>query len=413
MSDSRLDARFKDGTLYVFHPREVQVIKAWPELTAVRKQEGDTRWRVFGPDYPLIRPYRSRRKARVPKAGLLQLALPLADGMDGDTVTPRRRQSPAERRGRAFHGFRFACPRGAARRVEPFRGDHLPLLRLLLALGPAGDLLDGNPALGYCLALWLASGRGGDDRQVRDLAACRQPVMMTALGLPDSRRACKALSKVRPASMGRDLVRQLPRLLADEGALKVLGHLPSLGIGALSLAMDPQLRRLITPTLLEEVQADPRETYFPFVFRELTDALQMADALGVDLSRRRFQTRARIRETHEDLTRDYVRLRDSRLAACRFPPPPIPGGEDILPLRAPRALVEEGRQQNNCVAGYAERVASGDTFIYRVLRPQRATLSIERMSGRWQVGELLCAHNQPVSAATRRCVEQWLDGHRL
>jgi hypothetical protein len=149
------------------------------------------------------------------------------------------------------------------------------------------------------------------------------------------------------------------------------------------------------------------------VSRQLTDTLHMADALDVDLSRRRFPTRTRIREVHDDLARDYARLHDARLSGCRFPRPPLPGSEVIVPLRSPRALVEEGRQQDNCVATYAERVAAGETFIYRVLRPERATLSIVRISGRWQVGELLCAHNRPVSSATWRAVERWLDHCRL
>jgi hypothetical protein len=361
----------------------------------------------------MARPYRPKRKPRVAPAEPLQLALPLDDGPNDGTCTPKPQQSAAERRRRAFHEFRFACPKPDARRVEPFRSDHLELLRLLLALGSAGDLLDSSPALGYCLAIGLADRRTLDGQQVRDLAGHRQPVIMAALGLPDSKRACKVLSKVPAPSMHRELAAHLPRLLADEPALKLLGHLPSLGIGALSLAMDAQLRALSTPSLLEEVQADPRETHFPFVSRELTDALRMADALGVDLSRRRFHTRARIREVRDDLARDYVRLHDPKLTGFRFPRPPIPGTEDIVPLRAPRALIEEGRQQDNCVATYAERVAAGDTFIYRVLRPERATLSIVRMSGRWHVGELQCAHNQPVSNGTRRAVETWLDGYRM
>ena len=413
MPDPRPDARFKDETLYVFKPGEVQLIKAWPDLTAVRKRDSGTRWLPFAPEYPLIRPYRPKRRPRAAPADPLQLALPLADGPNDDACTPKPQQSTAERRRRAFHGFRFACPKPVARRVEPFRGDHLELLRLLLELGSAGDLLDSSPALGYCLAIALADRRTLDGERVRDLAGHRQPVIMAALGLPDGKRACKLLSKVPAASMDRELGAHLPRLLADEPALKLLGHLPSLGIGVLSLAMDPQLRALITPSLLEEVQADPRETHFPFVFRELTDALRMAEALGVDVSRRRFQTRARIREVHDDLARDYVRLEDPALTSFRFPRPPIPGTADIVPLRAPRALIDEGRRQDNCVATYAERVAAGDTFIYRVLRPERATLSIVRISGGWHLGELQCAHNRPVSHGTRRAVEAWLDGYRL
>jgi hypothetical protein len=182
----------------------------------------------------------------------------------------------------------------------------------------------------------------------------------------------------------------------------------------LTLLTDPQLRALATPVLFEAVLAAPQETYFPFTARRLADIQVMADALGVDISRRRFRERQRLDALFQDLARDYTRLEDGRLAGVRFPPPPIPGSDDIVPLRAPQALVEEGRKQHNCVAGYAERVAGGDTYIYRVLRPQRATLSLVRWpGGGWQIGELLMAGNHPVSATTRRAVQAWLESHRL
>jgi hypothetical protein len=43
MPDPRPDARFTHETLYVFRPGEVQLIKAWPDLTSVRKRDSGTR----------------------------------------------------------------------------------------------------------------------------------------------------------------------------------------------------------------------------------------------------------------------------------------------------------------------------------------------------------------------------------
>lgn len=269
---------------------EVQLIKAWPDLTSVRKRDSGTRWLPFAPDYPLIRPYRPKRKPRAAPAEPLQLALPLADGRNDGACTPKPQQSAAERRPGPSMGSGSLAP----------------------SPSHAGSNHSGATIWNCCGCCWHWAA-------------------------PD----------------------------------------------------------------------------FPFVSRELTDTLRMADALGVDLSRRRFQTRARIREVDDDLARDNVRLNDPKLTGFRFLRPPIPGTADIVPLRAPRAPIEEGRQQDNCVATYAERVAAGDTFTYPVLRPERATLSIVRMSGGWHVGELQCGHNQPVSNGTQCAVETWLDGYRL
>lgn len=424
MPAARLDARFKQDTLYVFAERETMLIRAWPDLTAVRKHDDAARWAEFEPDYPLIRPYRPRRrpKPRAAKSGPppQQLAFDLVLPPDAPPPppAPKPKLTPAQRRTRAFDAFRFSCPKPVARRIEPFRGDHLPLLRLLRALDERGDLFDTNPALGYCLALAfrqsLAARRPERDQRLDRLVTLRQAAIMDALGLPASKRAVKAMARIRPAAMSPELVGGLKRLLADDAALQVMGHLPALNLGALTLLLDPQLRVLATPVLFEAIVAEPQEAYFPFTARRLADIQQMADALGVDISRRRFRERRRLDGLFQDLARDYTRLADGRLRSCRFPPPPVPGTEDILPLRAPEALVDEGRKQHNCVAGYVERVAGGDTYIYRVLRPQRATLSLVRWpGGRWQIGELLQVGNHPVSAATRRAVEAWLETHRI
>lgn len=64
---------------------------------------------------------------------------------------------------------------------------------------------------------------------------------------------------------------------------------------------------------------------------------------------------------------------------CVFPRPPLPGENNcVVPLRSAADLIEEGRVQSNCVASYAKQVEHGGIFIYRVIFPERATVSIVR-----------------------------------
>ncbi|MCF7985008.1 MAG: PcfJ domain-containing protein [Thiohalocapsa sp.] len=416
MPNDQPDARFKDDTLYVFKPHETQLIKAWPDLTAVRKQERGRRWLPFEPRYPLIRPYRSRRKKPDKAKDPPQLTLALEIPEQGAVPPPLPRLTPAQRRKRAFDRFRFACPKPVARRAEPFRSDHLRLLRLLHVLGDAGDLFDSNPALAYCLAVAddIGSLLGTDERAAARVAGWKQAEIMQQLGLPGTRQASRIMAKIRSASMSREVAVGLRASLRDQTALKLLAHLPELNAGTLALINDGALRERLTPKLLEAVLADPRETYFPFTARELEAVCHMAGVIGVDLGRRRFIEPARITALHDDLTRDYLRLKIQGLAGYSFPPPPVPGTDAIEPLATPKALIEEGRAQSNCVGGYARRVAEGNTYIYRVLSPQRATLSIVRVTGGdWQIGELLQACNVPVARATRQAVADWLETYSV
>ena len=110
----------------------------------------------------------------------------------------------------------------------------------------------------------------------------------------------------------------------------------------------------------------------------------------------------------------FLALRPGGCVGTRLPSPPLRGTRDITPILTAAALFEEGRDQNNCVATYAERVRRRTTFIYRVLRPERATLSIVRgEDGDWRIDELECRSNTEVSAITRQSVESWLDQYAL
>ncbi|NIP98238.1 MAG: hypothetical protein GWO24_34440, partial [Akkermansiaceae bacterium] len=72
------------------------------------------------------------------------------------------------------------------------------------------------------------------------------------------------------------------------------------------------------------------------------------------------------------------------------------------PLTTRSQLRAEGRAQSNCVASYSRRVKNGALYVYRVLWPERCTLSlVKRRNGLWVLGELKTAHNSRASAKTR------------
>jgi hypothetical protein len=84
-------------------------------------------------------------------------------------------------------------------------------------------------------------------------------------------------------------------------------------------------------------------------------------------------------------------VRGNRIAFSRnldFPPPPYAGTADLEPIRTLKELVEEGEQMRHCVASYADRIAGGSYYVYRVLKPIRATLAISWHGNRWMASEL-------------------------
>ena len=121
------------------------------------------------------------------------------------------------------------------------------------------------------------------------------------------------------------------------------------------------------------------------------------------------KTREKLRQRSHEVAEEFQNYGVVQRAVGTFHEPPVPGTVDIVPLTDAGQLLEEAREQRNCVGGYASRVAGGKVFIYRVLRPERATLSLHLgTDGEWELGQLLRACNQKVAPATAIADQRWL-----
>jgi hypothetical protein len=150
----------------------------------------------------------------------------------------------------------------------------------------------------------------------------------------------------------------------------------------------------------------------------LEDAIQMRERLNRE--GRPFRSLAEVKRCHNRLAANVNYGENGRncwvldlygsdclVLDLQFPPPPIPGTERILALDSPDLLIDEGRKQRHCVAIKAEEVASGQMYVYRILGPERATLSIIRTGAGWEFGELCGPGNRPVAERTKQFVRNW------
>jgi hypothetical protein len=104
------------------------------------------------------------------------------------------------------------------------------------------------------------------------------------------------------------------------------------------------------------------------------------------------------------------RKQEEKEARRKFPAPPFSGTEFIVPLADEGELADEGWIQHNCVASYRGFVWGGKACIYRVLKPERATLLIvrSRSDGMWRRRELKGLANAAVKRETENAVDAWL-----
>ena len=393
--------RFKNNKLYAFSEGSVMILEAWPALKAFRKEEGDA-WEEFDPRFRVVKPYRPQKAKAQPQMELLFDHIPVKPTL-------------AEQRRRAFDGFRFSMPKPIAAAVEKFQNRQWGILRLVRLSEGVIELARLNPALAFAL------GNFGPFRETfltmegaAAISRKRQRDMAEALGFPGTEAAAKVLAKISAESVAVDVLLLLRGALRREGTLKPLSHLQKFNAGVLALATSPSLLEATTPALLAEVGESATEKYQARASEMLRDTLEMLAVVDARAGCPKIQSLARLRAMHAEVSAKFLKMRPGGSGDPRLPLPPLRGTRDIVPILTTTALAEEGKTQNNCVATYAERVRRRTTFIYRVLRPERATLSIVKGGdGDWRINELECRANTKVSAITRLAVESWLDQYAL
>jgi hypothetical protein len=231
--------------------------------------------------------------------------------------------------------------------------------------------------------------------------------------------------------MLRSLANQEPE------TLNLLAHHQLVTADMLELAAHPKLKTLLTPSLLcrlaEEQQAGhelttdllldamyllahPRASRHAGADGTIVRAGELSASLRRQFDRLRRQREAEVaaRQGAARQREEQARRREcARLLTLPFPPPPVPGTPNIVPLTSAADLRREGSAQKNCVASYLSKVMRGDAYIYRVLEPERATLEIVRSrQGPWMRGLLKARSNRSVKWTTALVVDAWLRGAR-
>ena len=300
-----------------------------------------------------------------------------------------------------------------AKVLEGFRSHQWHLLNLLAHDKRVLDLAAANPVLAFAVADWYADC----PRSTLDFGSMPQRSLLKLLKLPDSAARVKLFRKIPPASIDPRLWKPLLRALRrpDGTTAKWLAHVPVVNLGVMELILTPQIHTAVTPHLLEEAASEPKEKYRALIAALLRDTLAMKAELADERPLTNLTSVARLREIHESVSAEFQKLENLRGTHGSLPLPPLPEVKDrIVPLRSQAEFMAEGREQKNCVAGYVGRVVAGDHYVYRVLHPSRATLSISRQSdGNWAIGELEASCNRPVNSATRGFVNGWLEQYKL
>ena len=435
----RYGTSFKNGKLYEFSAEGIVVLRQWPDLRAWRRTPKGSQWQQVRPQLRLrlvdigwsFDFYRREPKIRS-KAGGEHIRDIIArepgyEEQEDDLIeAPRVQQNEAQEvtdTSAALRRYESALllrseylksiPEEVISAVAPYSSRHWHLLNLIARCPGALDLVRSTPALAFALAsLWAFRSPSPCQplRAARALLRKSQPQIAAWLGFPSDRSTMRVLRKIESAEC------TIPNLLHLRDQLRVhpkpLRHMRILGTESLHIMARATGRYAVSDAYLCELGADPEPFWLVNEQALIRDVLWMRESLG-ETGIFVIRSHAHLQRLHDHLIERVGRMDLKLLDADQLPEPPFPGVATtdlhLEPLTTPTALLIEGRAQSNCVGAYAKRIRRGGLCVYRVLAPERATLSIARIrNGTWRISELKAAANAEVMESTRRSVEAWL-----
>ena len=411
----------------------------WPELCALRLRR-DRIWEEFRPVFRLIRP----------EIKPVSLGIRDNNNIRSKGITKLDSLSNIEDlKSKAFAGLRRQVPQSVATIVEPFTNHQWNLLDLISKEKAALELAENNPILAWCLAnndqFRKIYGNQTPAQRALPYVPKKQMEILDWLGFPASNGVVRLIRKIPPETIAPPDARMLRRAIKEPEVLRALAHLKVVNAGVLGFVNNLKLFVSVSPRLLAEVSEDEEEKVLQPTADRLVDALYIMTLGRLHIRIPVFDSIRAVRAFHDRVVSEWrkkideernrkleISRRERTLKAGpksrprprprprpgpktgKFPPPPVPGTPDILPLDTREKLIAESLQQHNCVNMYARKIISGNTYIYRVLNPERATLAITRGPDNfWRRSEIFLAKNKSVSWSTKAAVDRWLSRYSL
>lgn len=390
-------AAYRNGKLYEFTRDCVIVMKGWPVMRA---------WQWTG---IYARPWRHVRP-RLKRISLREMAVMEDPDLhspepNGQMLFPFAYSYTGIR---AFRAFWWAVPQAYRDLVMPFRDRRWHMLSLLARCPGADDLVVGNPALAFCLASNWAFHKPAVRqplRAARSLIYKKQRRILEWLGFPGTEAMRQLLRRIPRESMTVEFLAILCNAIQLPEVSRRLSFLGRITQDVFHLIASPEITPYVAFSLLEEVSQVRVPDTDRMVAYKIQDMLHMSAELQRKLPRLRSITQ--VNQLHEDLVFDFNLKRED--TGEPLPPPPLPGKEgEIEPLETCQALAIEGRLQQHCVGSYAHSVRRGQTYVYRMRKPERATLAIMQGPRGWTLREIHGYRNADVQPESYQAAVAWL-----
>jgi hypothetical protein len=122
----------------------------------------------------------------------------------------------------------------------------------------------------------------------------------------------------------------------------------------------------------------------------------------------RVKSISQLREMRREFRRRIGDGHDPSAFKGHLPKPPVLGKGPVRALDTPALVVREGAVQKNCAGSYLEQILNEQIYLYRLVSPQRCTVSLIKEKRGWQLGDIKASCNDSPSGAAIEAVHGWL-----
>lgn len=300
------------------------------------------------------------------------------------------------------------------------RFDHLQtkLLQLLALSDAARDLIHDIPLL-----LWLAADYAQNLDVLTDdvkllLGEKRVEILTRIIGVQCGEVDVKFLKKIRATHFGHRQLHLIKHYLYSNRA-RDFRHWKKIPYDALVILKN---HRDLTPCRFINLLADRNYKALAVsrpngvsIINLINDTVCMGRNLGVVniiTFINKCNTVAHLQSLHDRWVRKFNAREIDIKRLFPFPEPPIPGTPNIQPIQNEGELLQEGRLMKHCVGGYAPKIYAEQCYIYRVLKPERATLEIQGRDTSIHIGQFSLERNGKPSKETYAEVIRWIENFR-
>ena len=234
------------------------------------------------------------------------------------------------------------------------------------------------------------------------------------MGFPGEKYTIKILRRIPIPEIRLFTLWNLRKLLFDDKIRKELGYLPLISAYILKFYELKKLYNAVTPIFrkrlvykVKDMKMSKRDRFLREQIVLLYDLLDMKNMLGVQYNLR-INSIKKLRRYHDDLVSELNNKPLVGLPHVKFPPPPMPGSDNIEPITNLKMLVREGIVQKNCVASWQEDIMRGKAYVYKFNGKERATIGLRQKSnGDWYLVDVEGEGNHNIDYKNKEIINNW------